>query len=66
VRFDELPSEGLLEGAIQVPPDGRPIVMLADHPATGGYPVIAVVDQADLGLVAQRPAGTSIRFAAAR
>ena len=35
---DELPSEGLITGAIQVPPDGRPVVMLADHPTTGGYP----------------------------
>ena len=66
VRHDELPSEGLLEGAIQVPPDGRPIVMLADHPATGGYPVIAVVDPADLGLVAQRSVGAAVRFTPAR
>lgn len=66
VRHDELPSEGLLEGAVQVPPDGRPIVMLADHPATGGYPVIAVVDPADVGLVAQRPAGATVRFTPAR
>ncbi|MEY4231722.1 MAG: allophanate hydrolase, subunit2 [Actinomycetota bacterium] len=58
----ELPSEGLVEGAIQVPPDGRPIVMLADHPATGGYPVLAVVDPADLGLVAQRPPGSTLTF----
>ena len=43
---DELPSEGLVTGAVQVPPDGRPVVMLADHPTTGGYPVLAVVDPA--------------------
>jgi allophanate hydrolase subunit 2 len=61
----ELPSEGLVEGAIQVPPDGRPIVMLADHPATGGYPVLAVVDPADLGLVAQRPPGSTLTLVAA-
>ena len=42
----ELPSEGLVTGAIQVPTDGRPVVMLADHPTTGGYPVLAVVDPA--------------------
>ena len=42
----ELPSEGLVTGAVQVPPDGQPVVMLADHPTTGGYPVIAVVDPA--------------------
>jgi len=61
-RHDELASEGLVEGAIQVPPDGHPIVMLADHPTTGGYPVIAVVDPVDLWLVAQRSAGTEVRF----
>jgi allophanate hydrolase subunit 2 len=62
----ELPSEGLVEGAIQVPPDGQPIVMLADHPTTGGYPVIAVVDVADLWLVAQRGAGGRLRFTRAQ
>lgn len=62
----ELPSEGLVEGAVQVPPDGRPIVMLADHPTTGGYPVIAVVDPADVWLAAQRPAGATLRFVAAQ
>lgn len=59
---DELPSEGLVEGAVQVPPDGCPIVMLADHPTTGGYPVIAVVDPGAIGIVAQRPVGAPIRF----
>lgn len=61
-RHDELLSEGLIEGAVQVPPDGRPIVMLADHPVTGGYPVIAVVDPGDLSLIAQRPPGADLRF----
>jgi allophanate hydrolase subunit 2 len=61
-RHDELPSEGIVEGAVQVPPDGQPIVMLADHPTTGGYPVIAVVDPSDLRLVAQRPPGATVRF----
>ena len=40
----ELPSEGIVLGAVQVPADGQPLVFLADHPTTGGYPVIAVVD----------------------
>lgn len=62
----ELPSEGMVEGAVQVPPDGQPIVMLADHPTTGGYPVIAVVDPADLWMVAQAAPGTVLRFRAAR
>ncbi|MCX6522810.1 MAG: biotin-dependent carboxyltransferase family protein [Actinobacteria bacterium] len=58
----ELPSEGLVEGSIQVPPDGQPIVMLADHPVTGGYPVIAVVDPASSWVLAQAPPGTRLRF----
>lgn len=57
-----LESEGMVEGAVQVPPDGSPIVMLADHPTTGGYPVVAVVDPADLWVVAQRPVGSTLRF----
>ena len=62
----ELPSEGLVTGAIQVPHDGQPIVMLADHPTTGGYPVIAVVEPADVATVAQAPGGTTLRFRRAR
>ena len=58
----ELPSEGLVRGAIQVPPDGDPVMMLADHPTTGGYPVIAVVHPDDVAIVAQHSAGTQIRF----
>jgi len=58
----ELPSEGLIPGAIQVPGDGRPIVFLADHPATGGYPVIAVVHPDDLAFVAQARPGASVVF----
>lgn len=61
-RAGELPSEGMVEGAVQVPPDGNPIVMLADHPATGGYPVIAVVDVADIPALAQAAPGTSLRL----
>ncbi|MFE0137477.1 biotin-dependent carboxyltransferase family protein [Streptomyces sp. NPDC059037] len=58
----ELPSEGMVLGAVQVPPDGRPVVFLADHPTTGGYPVIAVVREADLGAAAQAVPGTPLRF----
>ena len=58
----ELPSEGLVEGAIEVPPDGQPIVMLADHPVTGGYPVIAVIMPQHLPSVAQARPGTTLRF----
>ncbi|MFF2513068.1 biotin-dependent carboxyltransferase family protein [Streptomyces sp. NPDC058086] len=58
----ELPSEGMVLGAVQVPPDGRPVVFLADHPTTGGYPVIAVVRGADLPAAAQAVPGTPVRF----
>jgi biotin-dependent carboxylase-like uncharacterized protein len=58
----ELPSEGLVPGAVQVPGDGKPIIFLADHPTTGGYPVIAVVHPADLPLVAQARPGTKVMF----
>jgi biotin-dependent carboxylase-like uncharacterized protein len=58
----ELPSEGVVLGAVQVPPDGRPVVFLADHPVTGGYPVIAVVRAADLPAAAQATPGTPVRF----
>jgi biotin-dependent carboxylase-like uncharacterized protein len=61
-RTGELHSEGLVLGAVQVPPDGQPIVMLADHPVTGGYPVIAVVDEPSIASVAQASPGTRLRF----
>jgi len=54
---------GLAAGAIQVPPDGRPIVMLADRPVTGGYPVPACVIGADVGRVSQLRSGEEVRFA---
>ncbi|MFC8434395.1 biotin-dependent carboxyltransferase family protein [Streptomyces sp. NPDC057253] len=62
----ELPSEGMVLGAVQVPPDGRPVVFLADHPTTGGYPVIAVVREPDLPAAAQAVPGTPVRFLAVR
>ncbi|WP_369217063.1 biotin-dependent carboxyltransferase family protein [Streptomyces flavofungini] len=58
----ELPSEGMVLGAVQVPPDGTPVVFLADHPTTGGYPVVAVVRERDLAAAAQAPPGTPVRF----
>ncbi|MBF6631017.1 MAG: 5-oxoprolinase/urea amidolyase family protein [Comamonas sp.] len=61
-RHDELPSEGTVTGAIQVPINGQPVLFLADHPLTGGYPVIAAVAHHHLGLAAQIPVGCSIRF----
>ena len=64
-RAGELRSEGLVPGAIQVPPDGRPILLLADHPTTGGYPVIAVVHSEDIALAAQLRPGARLRLCAA-
>ena len=58
----ELPSEGLVPGAIQVPPSGQPVLFLADHPVTGGYPVIGVVLDADVDLAAQARPGQRLRF----
>jgi biotin-dependent carboxylase-like uncharacterized protein len=58
----QMASEGLVAGAIQITPAGEPIVMLADHPTTGGYPVIAVVEPDDLAIVAQSRPGTTLRF----
>ncbi|WP_436492767.1 biotin-dependent carboxyltransferase family protein [Actinokineospora sp. HUAS TT18] len=56
----ELTSEGVVTGAVQVPASGRPVIFLADHPTTGGYPVIGVVD--GLAELAQARPGTRIRF----
>ena len=61
-RMVELASEGMAEGSLQVPPDGHPILFLANHPTTGGYPVIAVVAGRDLPLAAQARPGTRLRF----
>lgn len=60
----ELPSEGTPRGAIQVPHSGEPVLFLADHPVTGGYPVIAVVARHHLDLAGQIPIGARIRFRA--
>ncbi|EFD71518.1 KipI antagonist [Streptomyces sp. 111WW2] len=49
-------------GAVQVPPDGRPVIFLHDHPTTGGYPVVAVVPEPALAAAAQAVAGTPVRF----
>ncbi|WP_146063565.1 biotin-dependent carboxyltransferase family protein, partial [Streptomyces sp. SM11] len=61
-RTGELPSEGMVLGAIQVPPDGRPVVFLNDHPTTGGYPVVGVVPERALTAAAQAVPGTRLRF----
>lgn len=58
----ELPSEGIVLGSVQLPADGQPVLFLADHPVTGGYPVIGVVGQADVWRCGQAAPGTTIRF----
>ncbi|MEU2395696.1 biotin-dependent carboxyltransferase family protein [Streptomyces sp. NPDC007369] len=62
-RPGELPSEGMVLGAVQVPPDGLPVVFLADHPVTGGYPVVGVVPPGPaLDAAAQARPGVPVRF----
>jgi biotin-dependent carboxylase-like uncharacterized protein len=58
----ELSSEGVVRGAVQVPPGGQPVLFLADHPVTGGYPVVAVVVDADTDRAAQLRPGERLRF----
>jgi len=58
----QLPSEGVYRGGIQVPPSGEPVLFLADHPVTGGYPVVAVVVDADVDRAAQVRPGQKVRF----
>ncbi|MEP7161214.1 MAG: 5-oxoprolinase/urea amidolyase family protein [Dermatophilaceae bacterium] len=59
----ELASEPVVRGSVQVPPSGRPVVFLADHPTTGGYPVIAVLDPGAVDTLAQLRPGDSLRIA---
>ena len=58
----QLRSEGACRGAVQVPPSGEPVLFLADHPVTGGYPVVAVVVDADVDRAAQVRPGQTVRF----
>ena len=62
-RALELASHGVLAGTIQLPPDGRPIILLADHQPTGGYPVVAVVIAADRPALGQLAPGDEVSFA---
>ena len=61
-RTDELPSEGLVRGAVQVPASGQPLIFGSDHPVTGGYPVIAVLTERDADHAAQLRPGETVRF----
>ena len=57
-----LDSQGVVTGAVQVPPDGDPVVLLPDHATLGGYPVLAVVASVDHGLLGQCAPGTRVRL----
>ena len=59
---EELNSEGVIPGTIQLPPDGNPILLMADCAPTGGYPRIGHVISADLGIAAQLRPGQMVRF----
>jgi biotin-dependent carboxylase-like uncharacterized protein len=61
-RTDELPSEPVVRGSIQVTSSGLPVVLGPDHPVTGGYPVIAVLRDADVDLLAHVAPGRMVRF----
>lgn len=61
-KTQELLSEAVTFGTVQVPPNGQPIILMADHQTTGGYPKIAQVITADLPVLAQAKPGDSIRF----
>lgn len=65
-RAAQMPPQAMVTGAIQVPPSGEPVLFLADHPATGGYPVIAVVVDADLPIAGQLAPGAPVRVAVTR
>ncbi|MCJ1714362.1 biotin-dependent carboxyltransferase family protein [Curtobacterium sp. VKM Ac-2922] len=62
----ELPSEGVETGSLQVPPEGHPVLFLADHPVTGGYPVVAVLTPGSVDRAAQLRPGDVVRFRIAR
>lgn len=61
-RDGELPSEGMVAGSVQIPPNGQPVLFLRDHAVTGGYPVIATVINEDVDIAAQLPPGGKLRF----
>ncbi len=61
-RDGELPPQGLVTGAIQVPHDGQPVAFLADHPVTGGYPVIGVLTRSSIRAAAQARPGEEVRL----
>ncbi|MGZ8178763.1 5-oxoprolinase subunit C family protein [Williamsia sp. SKLECPSW1] len=59
---DEVPSEGVALGSVQIPPSGQPVLFLADHPVTGGYPVVAVLTADATDRAAQLVPGRRVRL----
>lgn len=62
VEVAEVPPVGLVRGAVQLPPNGIPVVFLSDHPVTGGYPVVAVLDESSTDRAAQLRPGSTVRL----
>ena len=62
IKSENIKSEGLIKGVIQVPPDGKPIIMLSDHGTIGGYPKIGVIISADYDKLVQLPPQSTIKF----
>lgn len=62
VREGELPSEGMVAGSVQIPPNGQPVIFMRDHAVTGGYPVVATVVEEDIDVAAQLPPGAQVKF----
>lgn len=62
IKQQDLITDGIVFGSIQIPPNGQPIIMLADHQTTGGYPKLATVATVDLPILAQAMPGTKLQF----
>ena len=62
VNTGELSSEGMVRGALQIPMSGTPVLFLADHPVTGGYPVVGYVHDEDVDRCGQLRTGQTISF----
>ena len=62
IKKTNIKSEGLVKGTIQIPTDGKPIIMLSDHGTLGGYPKLGVVISADYDKLVQIPPGSKIKF----
>ena len=62
IQKTNIKSEGLVKGTIQIPADGKPIILLSDHGTLGGYPKFGVVISADYDKLVQIPPGSKIKF----